>query len=460
MSTEERGSKVSAAKVATQFVSTYYERLKNEPLRMHLFYQEESQVQYVDGANAQGPVGGMQKIKEVIRQRGSEHWVLDLESGSVDAQPSKDGGVLLLVTGILTTQNQPPRQFVQTFFLASQASTNGTSASYYILNDTLRILDPVHPPPAAAAASTATPAAAPSAAATQPASARRPPAGAAPAAVDKAPASTSAAPADKKPASNGGTPPAPEAPAASAPRPAANPEPSSTNGSAAAPAPSPSSWVGVLLKAQPAQAPRPAKPAPRPSPPAHVAAAAAATGTEKAVEGASAVAAAAPAEEQTSAADAPASAKTAEASSVNAEEMPSTAVFVKNLEASMTEDDLKGAFAPYMVDGDVSAMLVAAHFDRGFAFVDLASQKAVAGAVSASRADGIRVQEKKLTVEPSKKPVRASGLKAMNEKRAGGPKSGSRGGRGGGKRSGRGDKDAGRESGTSSSSSPPASSTA
>jgi len=141
--------------------------------------------------------------------------------------------------------------------------------------------------------------------------------------------------------------------------------------------------------------------------------------------------------------------------------MPSTAVFVKNLEGSMTEEDLQTAFAPFMVDSDASSMLVAPHFDRGFAFVDLASQMAVARAVSASRTEGIRVQDKKLTVEPSKKPVRASGLKAMHEKRAGGPKSGSRSGRGGGKRSGRGDKEGGRGTGGgSASSSAPASSSA
>ncbi len=71
----------------------------------------------------------------------------------------------------------------------------------------------------------------------------------------------------------------------------------------------------------------------------------------------------------------------------------------------------------FVVDQDREKMLIAEHYDRGFAFVDLGSQEAVARAVSASRGEGIKVGDKKLTVEPSKKPVRPSGLKAMQDRR-------------------------------------------
>ena len=57
--------------------------------------------------------------------------------------------------------------------------------------------------------------------------------------------------------------------------------------------------------------------------------------------------------------------------------------------------------------------LIASSVDRGFAFVDLGSQEAVARAVGASRGEGITLNNKRLTVEPSKKPVRPSGLKAI-----------------------------------------------
>ena len=65
--------------------------------------------------------------------------------------------------------------------------------------------------------------------------------------------------------------------------------------------------------------------------------------------------------------------------------------------------------------------MVAGHFDRGFAFCDLGSRDAVARAVNQSRsADGIVDRAgRRLKVEPSKKPVRPSGLRALNERQSG-----------------------------------------
>ena len=55
----------------------------------------------------------------------------------------------------------------------------------------------------------------------------------------------------------------------------------------------------------------------------------------------------------------------------------------------------------------------AAHFDRGYAFVDLGSKQAVALAINASQAEGIRLGGEYLTVEISKKNVRQSGVRAL-----------------------------------------------
>ena len=86
-----------------------------------------------------------------------------------------------------------------------------------------------------------------------------------------------------------------------------------------------------------------------------------------------------------------------------------------------------------MLEPDKDKMLVANNIsDRGFAFVDLGSQEAVARAVSASRSEGLKLKDKRLTVEPSKKPVRPSGLKAMSDRKStGAPKTaGSHAGKG------------------------------
>lgn len=58
----------------------------------------------------QEPVKGMTGIQQVIRQRGSQEWNLDLRGGSVDAQSSKDDGIFLMVTGTITRKDGHPRQ--------------------------------------------------------------------------------------------------------------------------------------------------------------------------------------------------------------------------------------------------------------------------------------------------------------------------------------------------------------
>jgi RNA recognition motif-containing protein len=87
---------------------------------------------------------------------------------------------------------------------------------------------------------------------------------------------------------------------------------------------------------------------------------------------------------------------------------------------STREEELMDAFEQFVDGQDRDKLLIAGkNIKRGFAFVDLGSQAAVARAVTASRMNGIQMGEKKLVVEPSKKPVRQSGLKAMNDRRGG-----------------------------------------
>ena len=103
------------------------------------------------------------------------------------------------------------------------------------------------------------------------------------------------------------------------------------------------------------------------------------------------------------------------------EDMPSSAIFIKNLEDNMDIDELKSVFRCFLDERSCEDVKVAGHFDRGFAFCDLGSRDAVARAVNQSRsADGIVDQTgRRLKVEPSKKPVRPSGLRALNERQSG-----------------------------------------
>ena len=57
------------------------------------------------------------------------------EIKTVDSQDSHCGGVLVLVTGSLSTKSSDKRNFVQSFFLAPQEK------GYFVLNDIFRYLD-------------------------------------------------------------------------------------------------------------------------------------------------------------------------------------------------------------------------------------------------------------------------------------------------------------------------------
>ncbi len=70
---------------------------------------------YGEGSKPEEVVSGLEAIKEKLSARAARNWVLSLESGSVDAQQSKDGGVLLMVTGSITSKHggeQQPRQVI------------------------------------------------------------------------------------------------------------------------------------------------------------------------------------------------------------------------------------------------------------------------------------------------------------------------------------------------------------
>ena len=57
------------------------------------------------------------------------------EIKTVDSLESLNGSVLVMVTGALSSQSRPKRNFVQTFFLAPQ------EIGYFVLNDMFRYLD-------------------------------------------------------------------------------------------------------------------------------------------------------------------------------------------------------------------------------------------------------------------------------------------------------------------------------
>ncbi|CAM9324654.1 unnamed protein product [Phaeothamnion confervicola] len=128
----------SPATVGAHFVKKYYgEVLCRAPLELHRFYKDESTFLHSEGSRHEMPVTGLDNIRAKIAQLGLDGASVQIdECGSVDAQSSENGGVVLMVTGEITIRHDPPRQFVQTFVLARNDTHN-----YYVFNDIFRFLD-------------------------------------------------------------------------------------------------------------------------------------------------------------------------------------------------------------------------------------------------------------------------------------------------------------------------------
>eukprot|EP00898_Chlorokybus_atmophyticus_P008273 jgi/Chlat1/8447/Chrsp80S07857 len=223
--------------VGRAFVTQYYQVLHSAPRFLHRFYTDDSTFTHAE-FGSDTPADSVKSQRDIhVKVSGLEYEDSKAEILTVDSQYSLDGGVIVLVTGTLTTKKTPCRNFVQTFFLAPQ------ERGYYVLNDVFRFLDggsasAPAPAPASAKAPLANGYAEPPAAAAP-----------APAPVKESPAKAAAPPASPPPAAEREVISSPKAApvaeavaspkAASAPQPAApaSPVPKAAPAAPAAPPP-------------------------------------------------------------------------------------------------------------------------------------------------------------------------------------------------------------------------------
>ncbi|XP_073145848.1 nuclear transport factor 2-like isoform X2 [Henckelia pumila] len=126
-------SGLSAQDVASSFVKQYYALLDICPENVHKFYQESSQLGWAEPDGAVTSVTTLRGIDDKIMSSEYKNWSVDLKH--VDAQNSKDGGVVVAVTGVLTGKDITKKIFHQTFFLAKQ------ERGFFVLNDIFRYTD-------------------------------------------------------------------------------------------------------------------------------------------------------------------------------------------------------------------------------------------------------------------------------------------------------------------------------
>jgi hypothetical protein len=116
-------------------VNQYYNVLHQSPQVVHRFYTDASRLTRAE-AGADGAVETVGTQREIYKKvMSSDYSELKAEIKTVDSQDSHGGGVLVLVTGSLSTKSNEKRNFVQSFFLAPQEK------GYFVLNDIFRYLD-------------------------------------------------------------------------------------------------------------------------------------------------------------------------------------------------------------------------------------------------------------------------------------------------------------------------------
>ncbi|CAI0561130.1 unnamed protein product [Linum tenue] len=119
--------------VGNAFVHQYYLILRQSPELVHRFYQDDSKLGRSEENGIMSTTTTMQAINEKILSLGYEDCKVEILT--IDSQESYNGGVLVLVTGYLTGNDDVRQKFTQSFFLAPQEK------GYFVLNDVFRTVD-------------------------------------------------------------------------------------------------------------------------------------------------------------------------------------------------------------------------------------------------------------------------------------------------------------------------------
>ncbi|XP_038710357.1 nuclear transport factor 2-like isoform X2 [Tripterygium wilfordii] len=135
METQADSSSPAPQVVGNAFVQQYYSVLSESPELAHKFYEEASVLSRPEVNGQMTSVTSMKVINDFIMSMDYSR----VEILTADAQASYNGGVIILVTGFFTGEDNTRKQFSQTFFLAPQA--NG----FVVLNDIFRYVEAKEP---------------------------------------------------------------------------------------------------------------------------------------------------------------------------------------------------------------------------------------------------------------------------------------------------------------------------
>ncbi|KAL4780228.1 nuclear transport factor 2 [Aspergillus varians] len=115
--------------VAEQFVTFYYQTFDSNRQGLAGLYRDESMLTF-EASSVQGVGSIIEKLVSLPFQKVQHR----LET--LDAQPSTQGGILVLVTGaLLVDDEQKPMNYTQAFHLQPDGA-----GSYFVFNDVFRLI--------------------------------------------------------------------------------------------------------------------------------------------------------------------------------------------------------------------------------------------------------------------------------------------------------------------------------
>lgn len=115
--------------VAKQFVEFYYNQFDSDRKALNSLYRDNSMLTFESSS-----VLGVNPIVEKLTSLPFEK--VKHQVSTLDAQPTVEGGILILITGqLLVDEEQRPMNFSQTFQLMRDASGN-----YFVFNDIFKLV--------------------------------------------------------------------------------------------------------------------------------------------------------------------------------------------------------------------------------------------------------------------------------------------------------------------------------
>ncbi len=104
------------------FLRKYYAIMLQNPGDLYKFFRGDSHFFHSENNQPTDIYVGRENIFEAVK--GLRFLDVSIDIASLDAQPTVNNDIVVVVTGIFTRSGNPPRQFIQTFFLAHQLNPN------------------------------------------------------------------------------------------------------------------------------------------------------------------------------------------------------------------------------------------------------------------------------------------------------------------------------------------------